>query len=80
DENYRPTLHPKILEADARQFPQEQVLQHVARLREAVDRYDMDAMEAILGNFLPDFSAARDTEGERSATVVPFPAREVRRI
>lgn len=80
DENYRPTLHPKILEADARTFPQEQVLQYVARLREAVDRYDTDAMEAILGNFMPDFAAARDKESERSATVVPFPAREVRRI
>jgi FlaA1/EpsC-like NDP-sugar epimerase len=79
DENYRHTAHPKILEADARMFPQEQVLQQVTRLREAVDRYDSEAMEAILGSFMPDFSAARNKDVERSATVVPFPGREVRR-
>lgn len=80
DENYRPTAHPKILEADVRVFPQEQVLQQVARLRDAVDRYDVAAMESVLGSLMPDFSSARHHNGTRSDTVVPFPAREVRRI
>lgn len=79
DENYRPTAHPKILEADVRVFPQEPVLQQVQRLREAVNRYDTVTMEEILGSFMPDFAAARDTREVRPDTVVPFPAREVRR-
>jgi FlaA1/EpsC-like NDP-sugar epimerase len=80
DENYRPTAHPKILEADVRAFPQEQVLQQVSRLRDAVDRYDTTVMEAVLGGLMPDFSSARHESDRRSDTVVPFPAREVRRI
>ncbi|WP_434025690.1 polysaccharide biosynthesis protein [[Pseudomonas] boreopolis] len=80
DENYRPTAHPKILEADVRVFPQDQVLQQVARLRDAVDRYDTAAMESVLGSLMPDFSSARHESDARSDTVVPFPAREVRRI
>ncbi|HBK46669.1 MAG TPA: polysaccharide biosynthesis protein [Xanthomonadaceae bacterium] len=80
DENYRPTAHPKILEADVRVFPQEQVLSLVARLRDAVNRYDIAAMEGILGSLMPDFSSARHKNDGRSDTVVPFPAREVRRI
>lgn len=79
DENYRPTAHPKILEADVRVFPQEQVLQQMARLRDAVARYDIAAMEAVLGGLMPDFSSARYERDRRSDTVVPFPAREVRR-
>ncbi|MFT4246998.1 MAG: nucleoside-diphosphate sugar epimerase/dehydratase [Pseudomonas sp.] len=79
DENYRPTAHPKILKADLRVFPQEQVLQQVVRLRDAVDRYDTALMESVLGSLMPAFSSARHNRDGRSDTVVPFPAREVRR-
>ena len=80
DEDYRPTAHPKILEAGVREFSHEQVLQLVTRLREAVKRYDINAMETVLGSLMPDFAAARRKVDTRSDTVVPFPAREVRRL
>ncbi len=80
DENYRPTSHPKILEAGVRQFSQDHVLRLVPRLREAVDGYDTAAMESLLGSMMPEFSAARQKNDIRSDTVVPFPAREVRRF
>ncbi|AKC78418.1 multidrug MFS transporter [Xanthomonas arboricola] len=80
DEDYRPTAHPKILEAGVREFSHEQVLQLVTRLREAVNRYDIKAMETVLGSLMPDFAAARRKVDARSDTVVPFPAREVRRL
>ncbi len=80
DEDYRPTAHSKILEAGVREFSHEQVLQLVTRLREAVNRYDINAMETVLGSLMPDFAAARRKVDARSDTVVPFPAREVRRL
>ena len=63
-----------------REFSHEQVLQLVTRLREAVNRYDINAMETVLGSLMPDFAAARRKVDTRSDTVVPFPAREVRRL
>ena len=80
DENYRPTAHPKILEADVRTFSHEQVLQQVAKLRDAVERYDVSMMETVLGGVMPGFFTARHENYARSDTVVQFPAREVRRI
>ena len=80
DENYRPTRHPKILEAGVRDFAQEHVLEEVARLREAVANYDVETMEIILAELMPAFAAARSSDEVRSDTVVPFPAREVRRL
>ncbi len=80
DENYRPTAHPNILEADVRTFPQEQVLQSVMRLREAVQHYDTVEIESVISMLMPDFHAARHKKETRFETVVPFPAREVRRL
>ncbi|ACA12501.1 polysaccharide biosynthesis protein [Xylella fastidiosa subsp. multiplex] len=80
DENYRPTAHPNILEADVRAFPQEQVLQSVMRLREAVQHYDTVEIESVISMLMPDFHAVRHKKETRFETVVPFPAREVRRL
>lgn len=80
DENYRPTTHPKIFEADVRNFPHEQVLNSIEYLREAVKDYDTDTLERVLCSMLPDFAKARRNGQIRSDTVVPFPAREVRRL
>jgi FlaA1/EpsC-like NDP-sugar epimerase len=80
DEDYRQTSHPKILEAGVREFSQELVLQQLSRLRDAVNRYDVTTMEAVLGGVMPVFSASRHQDNVRSNTVVPFITREVRRI
>ncbi|MCC8446866.1 polysaccharide biosynthesis protein, partial [Xanthomonas translucens] len=81
DENYRPTSHPKILEAGARTFSRENVLQGLQQLRAAVAEYDSDSIEKVLRTTMPEFSPLRQQAGQdSSATIVPFPAREARRL
>lgn len=79
DENYRPTEHPKIYEADVRNFSHEHVMHQVELLRAAVESNDTQAIERGLCSLIPDFAAARHNDEVRSDTIVPFPAREVRR-
>ncbi|TDK23331.1 polysaccharide biosynthesis protein [Luteimonas aestuarii] len=79
DERYRPTLHPKILQAEARGVVAERVQQALSRLRSAVVAYDVPAIDQILHDALPEFrpdEAASAAEG----TVVAFPARQARKV
>lgn len=81
DENYRPTSHPKILEAGVRSFSREDVLRGVQQLRAAVADYDSDTIEKVLRMTMPEFAPLRQQDGhDGSATIVPFPAREARRL
>lgn len=80
DEDYRPTAHPKILEAGARAFSRDLVLTNLPKLREAVATYDIQAMSSILFATMPEFHPVSHGGDGRSATVVPFPAREAKRI
>ncbi len=80
DEDYRPTAHPKILEAGARAFSRDLVLTNLPKLREAVATYDIQAMSSILFATMPEFHPVSHVGDDRSATVVPFPAREAKRI
>lgn len=79
DEDCKKTSHPKVFEAGVRPFSHEQVLQSIQRLRDAVARYDLPALSLILQTTVPDFSPLKQDDNARSATVVPFPAREARR-
>lgn len=79
DEDYRPTAHPKILEAGVRTFARDQVLGNVPRLREAIANYDTDAINSILFATMPEFSPLQQENHVESANVVPFPAREANR-
>jgi len=81
DERYRPTSHPKILQAAARQVPAEAIAEALARLREASVQYDLDALATILRDAVPEFEpmASQETAALSAATVVPFPARNARR-
>src|SRR5690606_15378636 len=77
DERYHSTSHPKIVQADARIIDPARIEAAVARLREAVDAYDVDALasgllQAVL-EFVPDKAAAA-----APGTVVAFPKRSLR--
>ena len=48
DERYRPTAHPKILQAEARAVVAEKISAATSRLRDAVARYDLDELATIL--------------------------------
>ena len=80
DENSRPTSHPKVLEAGAREFSAEYVLGNVTRLREAVAAYDVDAMLEILSSTVPEYAPLQEAKRANArANIVPFPSREVGR-
>ena len=79
DERYRPTGHPKILEAEARAIDADAVITASTKLRDAVAQYDLDALSSILWPLVADASApaAPGTEGD-AATVLSFPGRSIR--
>jgi hypothetical protein len=56
------------------------VLTNLPKLREAVATYDIQAMSSILIATMPEFHPVSHGGDGRSATVVPFPAREAKRI
>src|SRR5690606_10202330 len=76
DEHYRPTSHPKILEAGARNCPVDLLFQEVDHMRAAVSRYDENALRQALQMLVPEFAPRPVAPHENTATVVPFPPRE----
>src|SRR5688500_18844714 len=79
DERYRPTTHPKILQAEAREVLAERIENASLRMRDAVSRYDVDALASLLRETVPEFSPAAIPDEQQAATVVAFPARHARR-
>lgn len=81
DERYRPTSHPKILQAAPRQVPVDVIASSLVRMRDASIRYDLDALAIMLREAVPEFvPAATDSDSHaHAATVVAFPARNARR-
>jgi FlaA1/EpsC-like NDP-sugar epimerase len=80
DERYRPTLHPKILQAEARSIAAERVASASTRMRDAVARYDLDELAMLLCEAVPEFAPVDAIAAEHdSATVVAFPARNARK-
>ena len=80
EERYRPTSHPKILQAEAREVVAERIASATLRLRDAVGRYDLEQLALILRESVPEFSPANAPRDTSSATVVAFPARRSRKI
>jgi len=80
DERYRPTSHPKILQAEAREIVADRILAATGRLREAVIRYDLDELALLLRDAVPEFAPSDAMEGTATGTVVAFPARNARKI
>jgi FlaA1/EpsC-like NDP-sugar epimerase len=80
DERYRPTSHPKILQAEARPVDVAELDEALARLREAVAAYDVDALSALLRDTVPEFIPIGDeADAQSNTTVINFPARQARR-
>ncbi len=78
DERYRPTQHPKILQAEARGVVVERIEAALVRLREAVAEYDLEALDEILHDTLPEFRPMQAPLAQ-TGTVVAFPARQARK-
>jgi FlaA1/EpsC-like NDP-sugar epimerase len=81
DERYRPTQHPKILQAEPRKVAAAQVEHAVALLKDACMRYDLPTLSMLLREAVPEFEPV-GSHGvpHAGATVVAFPARQSRRI
>jgi FlaA1/EpsC-like NDP-sugar epimerase len=80
DERYRPTSHPKILQAEAREIVSERIQAANARLREAVKSYDLEELARVLRETVPEFMPMDASRDPGSGTVVAFPARHARKI
>ena len=81
DERYRPTQHPKILQADSRKVSTPQVEHAVSQFREACGNYDLVALAKLLRDAVPEFvPVGSHGRPPLSATVVAFPARQSRKI
>jgi FlaA1/EpsC-like NDP-sugar epimerase len=78
DERYRPTVHPKILQAEARAVAEDRVQQAVSRLRNAVADYDLETIALLLREALPEFRPS-EAPAPGTGTVVAFPARQSRK-
>ncbi|CAN5584800.1 nucleoside-diphosphate sugar epimerase/dehydratase [soil metagenome] len=79
DERYRPTNHPKILQAEARNVIVESVRETCMQMRKASDDYDLEALASMLRDSVPEFSPRSESPGKPEATVLAFPARSTRR-
>jgi FlaA1/EpsC-like NDP-sugar epimerase len=81
DERYRPTAHPKILQAEPRQVSPQVIEQAIMQLREASVRYDVESLKEQLRAAVPEFEPVGSHGVEHQAsTVVAFPTRNVRKI
>jgi FlaA1/EpsC-like NDP-sugar epimerase len=84
DERYRPTSHPKILQAEARTVAVEKIALASSRLRDAVARYDVEQLRLLLREAVPEFTPANAPcnapDEASSSTVVAFPARNARKV
>jgi FlaA1/EpsC-like NDP-sugar epimerase len=80
EERYRPTSHPKILQAEARPVDSDDLDLSLSRLRGAVSEYDIDALSLRLREAVPEFIPVNDHgEPAEPTTVITFPARQARR-
>ncbi|GAA4866094.1 nucleoside-diphosphate sugar epimerase/dehydratase [Luteimonas vadosa] len=78
DERYRPTAHPKILQAEARDVVDEQIRGICLRMQQAVAAYDVEALRSLLRESVPEFSPHSENVAAQAATVVAFPSRSIR--
>lgn len=79
DENYRPTSHSKIMQAEPRGVSADFIELALQRLRAAHGRFDEDEMQEVLRIAVPEFSPLQRDVEPASANIVVFPAREARR-
>ncbi len=74
DERYSNTHYPDIQQAAPRAVVREHIEQSLQQLRAAVQRYDVEEIERILKETVPEFVPVNESEAHVS-TVIPFPER-----
>src|SRR3546814_608644 len=80
DERYRPTAHPTILQAEAREVVVDRINCVCVRLRDAVARYDTDELATLQREAEPEFLTADSPQLHRKVgTAVAYPVRASRR-
>ena len=79
DESYRPTAHPKILQAEPRGIVGERIQNALEQLRAASASYDQEALAVILRQAVPEFVPG-SAQTAHTATIVAFPARAARKL
>jgi len=81
DERYRPTLHPKILQAEPPEGSAPLIEQAIASLTSACALYDREQLALHLRNAVPEFRpVGAHPAGADTSIVVAFPARHARKI
>src|SRR3546814_675484 len=74
DERYRPTAHPKILQAEAREVDVDRINGVCVRLRDAVARYDTEELATLLREAGPEFLPPASPQlPPKVGTAVAFP-------
>jgi FlaA1/EpsC-like NDP-sugar epimerase len=79
DERYRPTNHPKILQAAARNVVSENIRETCIQMRKASENYDLEKLGSMLRHSVPEFTPLSETPDKLATTVLAFPARSTRR-
>jgi len=74
DERYRPTTHPKILQAPLRKVNASAVLNTLDQMRRTVRNYDLPALSAQLRTAVPEFSPLSTDPLFNSEIIVAFPS------
>jgi FlaA1/EpsC-like NDP-sugar epimerase len=81
DERYRPTQHPKILQAEPRCVAEAKIEEAIGAFRIACANYDLVTLAQLLRDAVPEFvPIGPHAEVVHSARVVAFPARQSRKI
>lgn len=84
DERYRATAHPKILQAEPRSVDAREIHRSLCRLREATRTYDIQELNALLRQSVPEFRPVgthpvlSGLPQSETATVVAFPSQASR--
>jgi FlaA1/EpsC-like NDP-sugar epimerase len=79
DERYRPTSHPKILQAEARAILLDRIVAIGQRMRAAVERYDIEELALLLREAVPEFDPHLAGADREAPAVIAFPARAGRK-
>jgi len=74
DEHYRPTSHPKILQAATRAVDAAAVLRTLGCLREAARAYALDSISRHLNAAVPEFAPLAPKATDTPGNVIAFPA------
>ncbi|PZO63060.1 MAG: polysaccharide biosynthesis protein [Pseudoxanthomonas suwonensis] len=80
DERYRPTAHPKILQAESRDVSADAIDMALNDLQHACADYDLERLANALRAAVPEFDPVQRSRVDPGSTVIAFPARHARTV